>query len=109
MGGHLKVIPKSHQKICYHHSELHLRGSSAAFAAQYVRLKPIASFNILDSFAGGRGMKLRLSVFNVGLELRKRAIADGLGFIHDDDPEHAITILILYGGDGSPASVSPEA
>ena len=28
-----------------------------------------------------------LSEFNVGLELRKSAVADGLGFIPEDDPE----------------------
>ena len=43
--------------------------------------------------------------FNVGLELRKWAIADGLGFIPKNDRRHAIAILIRLGGDGSPALV----
>ena len=32
-------------------------------------------------------LRLKLSGFNVGLELRKWAIADGLGLIPEDDPE----------------------
>ena len=55
---------------------------------------------------------VRVGGFNVGLELRYWAIADGLGFFPKDDPEtcHCNFDLpfFLKEGDGSPDLVPPE-